>query len=92
MIGIKLYIKKTNSAKLVTSDMDIDAMYIEEYFVIKETQKAFIINDADIFYLIIMYTSIKLMLLFFLFNNICNLSKHTTYNLRYLLSNLKPSL
>jgi hypothetical protein len=49
MIGIKLYIKKTNSAKLVTDDMDIDAMYMEEYSVMEEAQNAFVINDADVF-------------------------------------------
>jgi hypothetical protein len=49
MISIKLYIKKTNSAKLVIGDMDIDTMHIEEYFAIEEAQKAFVIDDADVF-------------------------------------------
>jgi hypothetical protein len=41
--------KKTNSAKLVTNDIDIDAMYIEEYSIMKKAQKAFVINNADVF-------------------------------------------
>jgi hypothetical protein len=29
--------------------MDIDAMYMEEYSAMKKAQKAFIIDDADVF-------------------------------------------